>query len=598
MERGQTAVNLVLDHAGLAGLDPDQAQEGSVGAGGVSIASVKDLAAALQGIDLTSNPVLATTGTTAMPFAALLAALAQQQGTSLANLQGWVQMDPLGVLAQDGSLAHSLEQAYDEMAQMTAWAEQEAPALQTIAVQSYPYHNSGGNAIQELAFVLATGVEYLRALQERGLSSESAAPRMGFGFAVGTHFFMEIAKLRAARLLWAQVVEAFGGSPEAQKMRLHMRTSTWNKTVYDPYVNMLRTTVEAFAGSMGGGNSMHVAPFDEILRQPDEFSRRIARNTQLILQQECNFNRLIDPAGGSWYIESLTDQLARAAWGLFQEVEKQGGMLKALQAGFPQSQVAEIAKKRADALASRKDVLLGTNMYPNLFEKNLDPRTPDFAALRKERAAQVTHEAAAQEKLSAMGQASGAARMQAAIAAAQAGATLGEITGALRGAGAAAPSIEPLRLHRGSEPFEALRKASEAYRDQHGKRPQVFLANMGPLVQHKARADFTTGFLEVGGFEMIRPEGFETPEAAAQAAIDSGAQVVVICSTDDTYPDLVPPLTQQIKAASADITVLVAGYPADQVETHKAAGVDDFIHLRANCYEMNAKLQQKIGVSA
>jgi methylmalonyl-CoA mutase len=484
------------------------------------------------------------------------------------------------------------------MAQMTAWAEQEAPALQTIAAQSYPYHNSGGNAIQELAFVLTTGVEYLRAMQERGLDIESVAPRMGFGFAVGTQFFMEIAKLRAARILWAQVVEAFGGSAEAQKMHLHIRTSAWNKTVYDPYVNMLRTTVEAFAGSMGGCNSMHVAPFDEIMRQPDEFSRRIARNTQLILQQECNFNRLIDPAGGSWYVESLTDQLARAAWGLFQEVEKQGGMLKALQAGFPQSQVAEVAKKRADALASRKDVLLGTNMYPNLFEKNLDPRTPDFAALRKERAAQVTHAPAAQEKLSAIGQASGAARMQAAIAAAEAGATLGEITSALRGSGAAAPSIEPLRLHRGGEPFEAMRKAAEAYRDQHGKRPQVFLANMGPLVQHKARADFTTGFLEVGGFEMIRPEGFDTPQAAAQAAIDSGAQIVVICSTDDTYPDLVPPLAQQLKAARSDITVLLAGYPADQVEAHKAAGVDDFIHLRANCYEMNAKLQQKIGVSA
>jgi methylmalonyl-CoA mutase len=357
---------------------------------------------------------------------------------------------------------------------------------------------------------------------------------------------------------------------------------------------MLRTTVEAFGGSLGGVASMHVAPFDEVMHEPDVFSRRIARNTHLILQEECNFTRLIDPAGGSWYVETLVDTLAKEAWKLFQEVEKQGGMAQALQAGFPQQQVDQIAQERAKALATRKDVLVGTNMYPNLYEKKLPIRQLDHAAIQKERAAAVKHSDGAKAKL---GQVS-SDNLAAAVEAAAAGATLGELTGALRPDASASVEITPLRIHRGSAMFEALRQNSEAYLERTGKRPQVFLATMGPIPQFKARADFTTGFLEVGGFEMIRLGGFSTPDEAAQAALDSGAGVVVICSTDDTYPDLVPPITQQIKAAKPDIMVIVAGYPSEHIENFKAAGVDDFIHLRANCYEMNVNLQQKIGVSA
>ncbi len=598
LERGQTVVNLMLDQATLAGQDPDQAQAGEVGRGGVSIASLNDLARALEGVDLEQTPIFIHAGTVGMPLAALLIALARKQGKSAASLKGWIENDPLALLAYQGKLTLALEQAYDEMAQLTAGAAAEAPALRTIAVHSYPYHNGGGNAVQELAFSLATGVEYLRAMQARGLDIDTVAARIGFAFSIGANVFMEIAKLRAARMLWSQIVAAFGGSEDAQKMTIHARTATWNKTVNDPYVNMLRTTVEAFAGAIGGIDSMHVAPFDEVIRQPDEFSRRIARNTQLILQQECNLTRLIDPAGGSWYVETLTDKLARAAWKLFQEVEQQGGMLKALQAGLPQQQIAGVASKRADSLASRKDVLVGVNMYANPSEKPLEPRAPDYEALYKERSATVQRQPAAQEKLAHLAQAAPETRLAAAAEGALAGATLNEIVRALRAEAGQSPTIEPVRVHRGAEMFEALRSAAEKQKERTGKRPQVFLANMGPVVQHKARADFVTGFLEVGGFEMIRPEGFGTAEEAAKAAIDSGSQIVVICSTDDTYPELVPPITQQIKAARPDTLVLVAGYPAEQVEAHKAAGVDDFIHLRANCYQMNAQLQEKIGVRA
>jgi methylmalonyl-CoA mutase len=509
-----------------------------------------------------------------------------------------VSSDPLGVLARRGTLPLSLERAYDEMAHLTEWATTHAPNLQTIAVHGHPYHNGGGNAVQELAFTLATAVDYIRAMQQRGLNIDSIAPRLGFAFSLGSNVFMEIAKLRAARLIWSQAVVAFGGNEESQKMSIHARTGALNKTLQDPYVNMLRTTVESFAGAIGGCDSMHVAPFDDVFRQPDEFSRRIARNTQIILQEECNLTRLIDPAGGSWYIETLTDTLARDAWALFQEVEQQGGMFKALQAGMPQEKVAEVAKARAQALETRKDVLVGTNMYANLYEKPLEDRAPDPATVKQERAAQVKRSGAGSDKLSTLSGATGTARVEAAIEAALAGATLNELVSTLRSGDSGQPSITPVRSHRVAEMFEILRANATAYQNQTGKRPQVFLATMGPLVQHKGRADFTTGFLEVGGFEMIRPSGFDTPEQAAKAAIDSGARIVVICSTDDTYPDIVPSLTKQIKEATPEITVILAGYPADHVESFKAAGVDDFLHLRANCYRMNVQLQQKIGASA
>lgn len=221
------------------------------------------------------------------------------------------------------------------MAWLTAWAATHAPDLRTIQVELHPYHNGGASAVQDLAFALATGVEYLRAMQARGLDVDTVAPRMQFAFSLGSPFFIEIARLRAARMLWARVVAAFGGNARSQKLRLHGRTSAWTKTRADAYNNMLRATAEAFAGVMGGCDSLHVSPFDEAIGLPDEFSRRIARNVQIILQQECNFYRLVDPAGGSAAVETLTDEIAREAWALFQRIEAQGGMAAALAAGFP-----------------------------------------------------------------------------------------------------------------------------------------------------------------------------------------------------------------------------------------------------------------------
>lgn len=601
LERGQTAVNLVVDEATRAGLDADQAPADRVGQGGVSLSSIDDFAQALEGVDLEQTLFFIQASASAVPVTALLMAMLGQQGKSLQKLRGGIGMDPLAELARTGTLPRPLERAYDGMATLTQWVSKHAPEVQTIVVQGHPYHDGGASATQELAFALAAGVEYLREMQTRGLAVDTVAPRMRFAFSIGSHFFMEIARLRAARVLWARIVKAFGGDEKSQKMLIHGRTSAYDKTVCDPYVNMLRTTTEAFAGVVGGCDSLHVSPFDEVVRPPDRFSRRIARNTHTILREECHLPRTVDPVGGSWYVENLTDAVARNAWSLFQEVEKMGGMGQALQKDFPQTQVAEVAAKRATNMARRKDVLVGVNRYVNPHEKPLKAPTIDRQGLQKERAAQLAKyrttfaDAQSQPILAKLSQ-GGSDTLDAAIQAAANGATLGDIAKALRTNDGPQPTIKPICLHRVAEPFERLRENMEAYVARSGARPKVFLANMGPVSQHKARADFAGAFVEVGGFEVIGNERFADPQEAVQRALAAQAPVVVICSTDATYPDLVPPIVEGIKQSRPDTQVLLAGYPTEHVEAFRAAGIDNFIHLGANCHQLLSNLQTQLGV--
>jgi len=601
LERGQTELNILLDRATLAGLDADEAVAGDVGREGVSISSTADMARALDGIDLERVPVYIQAGLMALPVTALLVAYMRQRGKSTEKLRGCTGADPLGILVSRGALPVPLESAYDAMAQLTAWTREHAPLLQTIVVRGHPYHDGGGSAVQELSFVMATAVEYLDEMRARGISVDDAAVRMRFSFSVGSQFFMEIARLRAARLVWSQIVSAFGGGEEAQKMFIHVCTSAWNKTIYDPYVNLLRTTTEAFAGVMGGADSIQVGPFDQAIRPADGFSRRIARNIQLILEKECRFTMPVDPPGGSWYVEKLTDSIAGKAWSLFQEVEARGGMSRALLEGFPQARVAQTAAKRKANIARRKDIFVGVNMYPNLDEKLLEAYPVDHGEIQRRQSARLAayrlsvDQADRQERLSALAGARESV-VEAAVKAALAGATLGDLARAMPVPAVTLPVVGAIEAYRGAEIFEQLRKAAEAYRERTGSRPRVFLANMGPIPQHKARADFTTGFFEAGGFAVIKNDGFPAVEEAARAAVDSGAPVVVICSTDETYPELAPPLTKLIKEAGSGVTVILAGYPAEYIEAFKQAGVDDFIHVRSDCYSFLLNLQKQKGV--
>jgi methylmalonyl-CoA mutase len=405
---------------------------------------------------------------------------------------------------------------------------------------------------------------------------------------------MEIAKLRAARFLWARAIEAAGGGAAAQRLICHGRTTRWNKTVLDQHVNLLRATTEAFAGVVGGCTGLQVGAFDECHRTPDEFSQRLARNIQIILAEECQLGRVVDPAGGAWYVEALTRQLAEKAWALFQDIVRKGGMAAAIRDGYPQSLVEKTANDRIAAVESRRDGVIGTNLQPNLREKLAAIETVIVRSI----AARPQPGAGARIALARLTSCDAGtlpAEIQAAFIQ---GASLGSVTAALASPGTAVPAAKKVTPRRRAEPFEALRRRSEACLARTGARPKAFLATMGPRKQHAARADFSAGFFGAGGFETIPNKGFDTPEAAAAAAIKSGAPVVVICSTDETYPVLVPLLTAALKAAAKPPVIVLAGLPAtpELQQQFKAAGVDEFIHVRANCATLLASLLDKLGL--
>jgi len=587
LSRGQSALNLLLDVATQKGLDPDSAQPGEVGVCGLSLCTLADLQTAFKGVVLSALPTYFQSGMAGVGLAALFGAYVTQAGNDAAALQGSYDLDPLASYLRTGSLPLSVEQAYDEVAAVMLWSAKTTPQMSVIGIQATAYAESGANAIQELAYALGATVAYVEAMRQRGIEPKQTLKRTRWLFSVGPHFFTEVAKFRAARVLWANLLRGYGLSAEEIPAQLHARTGIYHKTVYDPHVNMLRSSMEAFAAVVGGIQSLHVGAYDEILNEPTAFSRRIARNTHTILREECGLDKIIDPAGGSYYVEALTDEFMTQAWEKFQCIQKAGGYLQAISSGELQSAIAATAATRQKMLASRRDVLVGTNLYAVANETPKRVPGPDYEAIRKERSAAVasartdmpiSSDTEVLEKLKNVmleDQAPTAGVVEAAIAAAKAGATLGEITRALRANATAAEPITKLPYGRLAEPYECLRATAATLK------PKVFLATMGPLRQHKARADFIQSFLEAGAIEVIYPNGFDSADAAADAFAQSGAKVAVICSTDDDYPTSVPALTTAIKAKSASAQVWLAGLPSDEhKQSYTDAGLDNFIFVK------------------
>ena len=598
-DKGATIYHIVLDTASRTGVDARQAE--TVGDTGTSVTTVEDMHVLLTGLDLAKFPLYVYAGANAVPLLALVAAARRASGEDMAEVRGIVGADPIGALAADGKLPASLDAHYDSLAAAARWATVNAPHLRTVFVRSDVYSNGGANDVQEVASVLATATAYLRALCERGLTIDEAASQIAFAFSMGANFFLQIAKLRAVRPLWAQIVGAFGGSAEAQKMRIHARPALFFKTIYDPYVNMLRNTTEIFSGVVGGIDSFESAPFDEPIRKGDEFSRRIARNVQIMLQEEFGLLQPIDPAGGSWAVETLTRQMQEKIWAEFQRIEKEGGIVAALRAGSLQESVAAVLAARFKNADLRRDRIVGNNMYPNMTETLLETRAEDTAALKAQRTADIDAYLSdidvkhLGEALASLRQAHS---VDNAVEAALAGATIAELMTAVT-EGNGAETVTAIAPHRWSERFEALRQRTEEYKAEKNDNVKIFLANMGPIPQHKARADFTTGFLQVGAFEVLGNDGFKTVEEAADAARASGADAVVICSTDATYPEIVPALAPKLHEVLPKARVFLAGAaPKDLLETYKEAGIDEYISVRANCYEILESLQKQKGMIA
>jgi len=586
---GQTGVEITLDKASSNSIDADLAQD-QVGVGGLSISTKEDFDVALKDVATDCVNVNIYAGAAFDSVATLF--YSSVKDTS--KLTGGIFADPLSTLIKEGSLHCSLDCMYDRMFSLAQYNVKNAPKFGAVGIDAYPYSCAGASAVEELAFAFATASKYIEELTARGLSVDEAAQTIRFRFGIGSNFFMEIAKLRAARLLWAKIVKAFGGNDESCKIKIFTRTTTFNKTVFDPYVNMLRTATESFSAILGICDGITVSCFDEIVRIPDSISMRFARNQQIVLQEECNLCDVVDPVGGSWYIENLSVELAKKSLELFKEIEAFGGMEKYILEGKAQAKVKAVYDSRKKGYDSRRNVIVGTNSYANISEKILEANACDKAAMLKERGDAVSKN----RKIDSLNidTVAGAKTLEEMIKGAIQGASIEVLTDAVC-ACEADTTVEPLQIKRASSDFEALRNASFAFQKKTGSLPKIFLATMGPLVQHKARADFIRGFFQVGAFDVVYPKGFDSADNAAKAFADSGAKFAVICSTDDTYPELVPAVTKAIKSAKSDAKVFLAGVPAaDQEASYKEAGLDGAVNIKSNNYETLKSFLSELGV--
>lgn len=604
LERGQTAVNLVLDHAGHRGLDPDQSAIEQVGCGGTSVASLEDLASALDGVDLGCTPLLLESGSASVTVAALLMALVRRNGVDPRQLKGCLGCDPICGLARKGQLPLALERNLDELALLTRWVKGKAPGLRTLPVYEAPWHEGGADCALSLGLTLAAAVHALRAMEAREVPPELASTCVQFNLTVGSDFFLEIAKVRALRMLWSDILAAAGCSVDSGSPFIHASTSLRTMSLLDPQVNMLRTTTQAMAAVLGGIDSLNVRPYTAASNTPDDFSRRIARNLQLILQHESHLDQVMDPAGGSWYVESLTRDLGRRAWEIFQETEDQGGIVQGLQSGWIQERVGCAAEQRARRLAVREEVMVGTNQYPLESDQECHERTQDHARLHARRKDEVSRNRKAtspEDHLLVLGRlekifdSPADVLMESLIDAAAQGATLGEMAEILHHDVAADEPLTPLPRIRDAEPFEKIMMATFALGRAQPHACRVFLACLGDPAQYGPRLGFARNFFQVGGFRVVQEGFFDDAEKAGEAAASNGAKVVVLVGLDETYQEMAVPTARVMAGLDSPPLVVLAGRPRDLMTELEQAGVSQFIHLRSDGPEILGKVLAELG---
>jgi len=548
---------------------------------GLRLTSSQDLKTLLDEVDVHTTGLHLGRGVAApMLYGALREYLADEDVDS-EDLRGSIAYDPVAAFAAgqvvDSDRAFSL--AHDLMHDATAF-----PHFRSASVDSRVYHDAGASAVQELACTLGALTERLARGTAQGVTLSTLLDDLHVVVSVSTPYFVEIAKLRALRLLVPQVVDAFADETNTKmdfapaNLRIHAETSRRTETIYDPYVNMLRATSEAMAAVLGGCDTLTVRPYDAALRPPDDFGLRIARNVQLILEHEAHFDQVADPTAGAYYIESVTDTLAQRAWAQFQDLEAEGGIVEALRNGTLQEQIAETRQDRRNAIDKREHVLVGTTHYPALDERRRDDLTrPDAASTN----GSTNGEPASSLASLSIDAIRGALRDES---------TLQAVTSALRSESA---DIELLPRIRVAEEIESIRLRTEAHAETHDGPPQVLLAPLGPPAARSGRATFARNFLGVAGFAIEEPLKFESVEAAADAAIEQTADIVVLCSSNAEYATLAPSLAASLADRGHDALLGIAGAP-DDID----AGVhaDFFVHQGASLKETLTTLQERLGI--
>ncbi|MEM9253034.1 MAG: methylmalonyl-CoA mutase family protein [Planctomycetota bacterium] len=612
LDGGVTSLQVRLDAAARIGLDADHPAAAEIAArDGIPLNHADDWDVLLDGVLLDIAGIALEAGAAVIPATAQLVTLLRRRHVPLDKARGALNADPLAVLARRGEYPVSLDVAMRQLGDLAVWTDHNLPRFTAVRVGVAPYHHAGATATQDLAFSMATAVAYLRAMTDAGLSPDAAARQLMFSFGIGTNLFLAVAKLRAARRLWAQVAAHCGVSDDLARtgMTMHVRASKRVLTQRDPYVNMLRGTVCTFAAAAAGAQIITCEPFDKALGLPDPFSRRIARNTQAILAEESHLARVVDPAGGSWMVESLTDQLCTEAWPIFQDIERRGGMAEALTTGWVAEQIDSAFAPRMKNIARRKDAVTGVSEFPNLGEKPVEARAADRPSLMHaahERLRHQRHEyrADAPATLDSLAAAASVTTDPGlitahAVAAAEAGATLGQLSDAIF-ADRDGQFIAPLAPHPYAEPFEHLRDASDRFLALTGLRPRIVLVNLGPVAHHTARATFSQNFFEAGGIEPVPTPPItgdvnDIANEAAQAFWNAQATMACLCSSDKLYPDLVPDVARALKAAGCEQLVL-AGTPGEHEQAYRDAGVDRFIFIKCDVLNTLTEMLEHAGV--
>ena len=468
-------------------------------------------------------------------FTTLLVEYYRQRGFNLENIRGSINYDPIEKELFAGKVLENCTEMMKALIEVTS----ATPKIRCIAVNSNRLNNAGAYIAQELGYALAWGNEYLTATTEAGIPIDVVAKKIKFNMGISSNFFMEIAKFRAARMLWAKIVEQY--QPQCKcacKMIVHAETSQFNLTLFDSYVNMLRTQTEAMSAAIAGVESITVTPYDTVYEEPTDFAMRIAKNQQLILKHESHLDKVADPAGGSYYIESLTASIANEAWKQFLAIENEGGFHKAVKEGKVQADIKKTAESRRTALAKRKEILLGTNQYPNFSELSEGKRPKDAAC----------------------------------------------------GCGCHSEEKQSITIatKRLAEDFEQLRLQTE----ESGRRPKAFMLTIGNLAMRQARAQFSCNFLATAGYEVIDNLGFKSVDEGVKAALEANADIVVICSSDDEYAEYAIPA---YNAIGDKAIFIVAGAPACMPELQQA-GIENFIHVRVNVLDTLRDLNKKLGI--
>jgi methylmalonyl-CoA mutase len=592
LANGQRGLSVAFDLATHRGYDSDHPRvAGDVGMAGVAIDSVEDMMALFDGIPLGETSVSMTMNGAVLPVLAMFIVAGEESGVPVESLSGTIQNDILKEFMVRNTYIYPPDPSMRIVADVIDYTARHLPKFNSISISGYHMQEAGATCVQELAFTIADGLEYVRAALSRGLDVDSFAPRLSFFFAIGMNLFMEVAKLRAARCLWAHLMRDMFSAADARSLmlRTHCQTSGVSLTAQDPYNNVVRTTIEALAAALGGTQSLHTNSFDEAVALPSDAAARIARNTQLILQEESGIARVVDPLAGSYYVESLTASLIAEARKQIDEVEAMGGMTKAVIAGMPKLRIEESAARRQARIDRGEEVIVGVNKYQTSETDAFDVRGIDNSAVREAQIARLERlrserdEAACRNSLDALTTAADAAGgnlLALSVEAARARATVGEISGALEQVftryRAVSHSVSGVygQAYEGDESFAAIKTEVESFAEAEGRRPRILVVKLGQDGHDRGARIIASGFADIG-FDVDIGPLFQTPEEAAAQAVENDVHVVGVSSQAAGHRTLIPRMTAALTNLGAEDIIVICGgvVPPRDYDGLKAAGV-------------------------